>query len=100
MENQTETAASEQTEAQKGVQNTLGVIRVVEGLFNAMQLASYPLKTHDAIVAGMNFLSQFHAQLINQLPPALVEEMRKANGVPAIPAAEKKPEEATSGQPA
>lgn len=100
MENQTEVAATPETDAAKGVQNTLGVIKVVEGMFNAMRAGTYPLHVHDAIVAGMQFLSQFHGQLISQLPPALVEEMRKANSVPAATATEKKPEEATSGQPA
>lgn len=103
MENQeTPVVTQEQDEKAKGVQNTLGVIRVIEGLFNAMRRASYPLETHDAIVAGMNFLSQFHSQLVGQLPPGLVTEMRKANGVeaPEAPVAEKQPEEATSGQPA
>jgi hypothetical protein len=80
----------------QGVQNTLGVIKVVEGLFNAMRQASFPLNTHDAIVAGMNFLSQFHNQLVGQLPPGLVEELRKANGVDV----QEKPQEVTNGQPA
>lgn len=97
MENQEMPVSTpEQDEKAKGVQNTLGVIRVVEGLFNAMHRGTYPLQVHDAIVAGMNFLSQFHGQLISQLPPALVEELRKAQGVPEA----KKAEEATSGQPA
>lgn len=102
MENQQEQAATPEAQAGKEVQNTLGVIKVVEGLFNALRRASYPLETHDAVVAGMNFLAQFHTQLVNGLPPALVEEIRKAQaGVPAAPVAEApKPEEATSGQPA
>lgn len=91
--------ASQEYEKAKGVQQTLGVIRVIEGLFNAMQLASYPIRTHDAIVAGLQFLSQFHSQLVGQLPPGLVDEMRKAASQPA-PAAEAPKAEVANEQPA
>lgn len=91
-------AASQEDQAAKGVQQTLGVIRVIEGLFNAMQRASYPIQTHDAIVAGLQFLSQFHQQLVGQLPPGLVDEMRKA--AQTQPVAEAPKAEVPSEQPA
>lgn len=73
MENQTvEPKAPEQTPEQKAIQNQLGVIQVVERLFNGINAGSFPLRATDDVMAGMSFLSQFHEQLVAQLP----EDMR------------------------
>lgn len=77
------TAATPEELAQKGVQNTLGVIKVVENLFNGLRAGSYPLHVTENVQAGMQFLAQFHSQLVSQLPAGLVEEMRKAQMPPA-----------------
>jgi hypothetical protein len=67
MEN-TETKAPEVTPEQQAVANQLGVIQVVERLFNAVNVASFPLRAHEDAMAGMSFLAQFHKQLVGQLP--------------------------------
>lgn len=62
------TAAEAPSDAQKGVQNLLGVIKVIESLFHAINAGSFPMAQHDEVMNGMNFLSQFHKQLLEQLP--------------------------------
>lgn len=64
----------ELTPEQKAVQNQLGVIAVVERLFNGINAGSFSLLATDDVMAGMSFLSQFHKQLVAQLPP---EELAK-----------------------
>lgn len=93
MENQVEVpqevaGAAQENTADKGIQNTLGVIKVVEGLFNALKRGSYPLEVTEPVMAGMNFLAQFHTQLVGQLPPGVVDELRKAAAQPTIPTGE------------
>lgn len=81
MENQVEasvTPATPEEMAKKGIENTLGVIKVVEGLFNASKRGTYPLDVTEQMMAGLSFLAQFHSQLVSQLPPAVVEDLRKA----------------------
>lgn len=99
MENQVEAPKQEVTTptpediAKKGIENTLGVIKVVEGLFNASKRGTYPLEVSEQMMAGLSFLAQFHNQLISQLPPAVVEDLRKAQTPAVTP-------EVANGQPA
>lgn len=91
MENQVEAPMQEATAptpediAKKGIENTLGVIKVVEGLFNAAKRGTYPLEVSEQMMAGLNFLAQFHNQLVGQLPPAVVADLRKSQS-PVAPA--------------
>lgn len=91
MENQVEAPVQEATTptpediVKKGIENTLGVIKVVEGLFNALKHGTYPLHVTEPVMAGMNFLAQFHTQLVGQLPPAVVEDLRKSQMPPTVP---------------
>jgi hypothetical protein len=83
MENQVEVqpevvAPTPENTADNGIQNTLGVIKVVEALFNALKRGSYPLEVSESVMAGMNFLAQFHTQLVSQLPPTVVDGLRKS----------------------
>lgn len=90
MENQVEApmqeavAPTQEDTAKKGIENTLGVIKVVEGLFNAAKRGSYPLEVTEQMMAGLSFLAQFHNQLVSQLPPAVVADLRKSQ-MPAAP---------------
>jgi hypothetical protein len=52
---------------------------IVERLFHGVNAGTYPLRAHDDVLAGMNFLSQFHKQLLSQVPPEFVEEVRRRN---------------------
>lgn len=90
------TAPTPEDTAKKGIENTLGVIKVVEGLFNALKQGSYPLHVTEPVMAGMSFLAQFHNQLVGQLPPAVVEDLKKAQMPVAAPAVSEVP----NGQPA
>lgn len=60
---------------------------VIERLFHAVNAGSYPLKAHADMLAGMNFLAQFHKQLVSQLPADVLEEIKKRNS-PPVPTAE------------
>lgn len=100
MENQVEapvTAPTPEEIAKKGIENTLGVIKVVEGLFNAAKRGTYPLEVSEPMMAGLSFLAQFHNQLVSQLPPAVVEDLKKAS-MPLAPGAAVP--EVSNGQPA
>jgi hypothetical protein len=66
----------EQTPEEKATQNQLGVIQVVERLFNGINAGSFPLKATDDVMAGMNFLAQFHKQLVAQLPEDLKAKIK------------------------
>lgn len=59
---------TEETPEQKGIQQQIGVIAVVERLFRGVDAGTFPLRAHDDVMAGMNFLAQFHKQLLAQLP--------------------------------
>lgn len=87
METQTETKAPEQTPEQKAVQNQLGVIAVVERLFNGINAGSFPLRATDDVMAGMSFLSQFHKQLVAQLPPEELAKVKAATEATNVPKA-------------
>jgi hypothetical protein len=63
---------------------------VIERLFNAVNAGSFPLRVHDDVLAGMNFMAQFHKQLVSQLPPAVIEEVKKRNA-PRPPEATNEP---------
>lgn len=97
MENQVETPVQEiavptaEDIARKGIENTLGVVKVVEGLFNALKLGSYPLHVTEPVMAGMQFLAQFHTQLVSQLPPAVVEELKRAQTPASVPEVSNEP---------
>lgn len=73
---------AEKTQEQAAQENQLGVVMVIERLFRAVNEGSFPLRVHDDVLAGMNFMSQFHKQLVSQLPPAVVEEMKRRNAPP------------------
>lgn len=75
-----ETAAPvEKTAEQTAQENQLGVVMVIERLFNAVNAGSYPVRVHDDVLAGMNFMAQFHKQLVSQLPPSVIEEVKARN---------------------
>jgi hypothetical protein len=65
---ETQTVPAEQTPEEKALQNQVGVITVVERLFRAVDSGTFPLRAHEDVMAGMNFLAQFHKQLVAQLP--------------------------------
>lgn len=79
MENVTATPTVEKTPEQVALENNLGVVMVIERLFRAVNAGSFPLTVHDDVLAGMNFMSQFHKQLVSQLPAAVVDEVKKRN---------------------
>lgn len=86
MENISTETQADATTPDKGVQNTLGVIKTIESLFNGLRAGSYPLHVTEQVQAGMQFLAQFHTQLVSQLPPGLVAEMQKAASSPVVDA--------------
>lgn len=88
----TVTAPAAKTPEQTAAENQLGVVMAIERLFRAVNAGTYPLSAHDDVLAGMNFMAQFHKQLVSQLPPALIEEVKKRNAPAPAP-------EATHEQP-
>src|SRR4051812_15769205 len=83
----TATAPAAKTPEQTAVENNLGVVMAIERLFRAVNAGSYPLQVHDDVLAGMNFMAQFHKQLVSQLPPAVIEEVKRHNTPAAAPEA-------------
>lgn len=77
------TAPEAKTPDQTAADNQLGVVMAIERLFRAVNAGSYPLHVHDDVLAGMNFMAQFHKQLVSQLPPAVLEEVKRRNAPPA-----------------
>lgn len=81
MENQSNVAEApaEKTAAEKALENQLGVIRVVEHLFKAIDAGTFPLRVHDDVMAGMSFMAQFHKELVKQLPEDVRAKVEAAN---------------------
>ena len=64
------------TPEQQSLENTKTAIRTVEGLFAAINEASFPLKWHSAALNGMQFIQQLHAQLVSALPKEELEKIK------------------------
>jgi hypothetical protein len=58
------------------IENIKATIYTIEGLFHAVNAASFPLSWHDAVKRGMNFMNGMHTQLLTQLPPEVVAAIR------------------------
>ena len=58
-------------------EGTKTAIRTIEGLFQAVNAASFPLNWHTATMNGMQFLQQLHTQLVDTLPKEEVEKIQK-----------------------
>lgn len=78
-------APETKTPEQNAQENQLGVVMAIERLFRAVNAGTYPLSAHDDVLAGMNFMAQFHKQLVSQLPPAVIEEVKRRNAPAAAP---------------
>jgi hypothetical protein len=72
MDNQVTAAPEPSTE----VKSQLNVIQLVERLFSGINAGSFPLRATDDVMAGMNFLAQFHKQLVAQLPSETREKLQ------------------------
>lgn len=70
----------EPTEEDNKLASIKSSIKAIEGLFHAINDSGIPMKWHDAVMAGMQFLGELHAKLLAELPPAEVEKIRKEQG--------------------
>lgn len=66
-------------------------IRVIEGLFHAINAASFPLRSYEDVMRGMQFLKAVHDSVIKELGPDEVARIRAAENfkqqAPAAPVA-------------
>ena len=53
-------------------------IRAIEGLFHAINDASFKLAHYQSVMMGMSFLNAVHASLLKELGPEEVERIRKS----------------------
>lgn len=65
------------------VEDMTKAVRAIEGLFHAINAATFPLRCYDDTMMGMQFLKAVHDTLIKQLGPDEVERIRKAEAFKA-----------------
>ena len=84
MENAETQPAVEKITDPKSIENVKATIYTIEGLFHAMNAASFPLSWHDAVKRGMSFVNGLHTQLVAQLPQEVIDEMKAAKTPPPM----------------
>lgn len=67
----------EPTDEQKKLESIKSSIKAIEGLFHALNDSGIPMKWHDAVLAGMQFIGELHAKLISELPKDEIEKIKK-----------------------
>lgn len=58
-------------------------VRVIEGLFHAINAASFPLKVYQDVMLGMQFLKAVHDGIINKLGPDEIARIRQSEAFKA-----------------
>ncbi len=65
------------TSEQTAIENTKKSILTIEGLFFAINSATFSLRYHDPMIKGMEFLGKMHERLLAELGPEEVQKMRE-----------------------
>lgn len=66
----------EKTEQEKSLDNVKNTVKLIEGVFHAINAASFPLRFNDIMLQGMSFLDKMHTELINQIPKDEIEKIK------------------------
>jgi len=64
------------TPEQQSLENMKESIKIIEGMFYGLEGIPIPLKLHDPVMNGLNFLSKIHANLLAQIGPEEVQKMK------------------------
>lgn len=59
------------------VQEIKAALQTIEGLFNAVNAATFPLAVYPQAMRGMGFLKAMHAELYAKLTPEQIEQAKK-----------------------
>lgn len=62
---------------ERNVNEIKEALKTIEGLFNAVNVASFPLTMYHQAMKGMAFLRNMHTELIKQLTPEEIEQAKK-----------------------
>ena len=64
-------------EAQKDITpehaSALASIKAIQGLFHAVNAASFPIRYHDAVLIGMTLLQEINNKLVASVPQEIID---------------------------